>query len=133
MKHHGFDAENHPFITKEPDVILSQKKKRKAVTVTDKNLTEDVAETDNDSNENSFYFSEDEMNPELVESKRKKKKRAKRHDEDHDDTERSDGKGDTAATVLSPFEQIREHNIREKEEFMKRAGLIPHSEEINMG
>ena len=68
----------------------------------------------------------------MVESTQKKKKRAKRYDEDNDNTERNDAEGDTAANVLSPFEQIREQNIKEKEAFMKRAGLIPHSKEINM-
>ena len=62
MRHHGFDAANHPFNAKEPDVIQSKKKsKRNTVRAIDKNIIENITKTDNDPNENSFIFSDEEI------------------------------------------------------------------------
>ena len=125
MRHHGFDAANHPFETKEPEATIQKKRKRKDYP---RDIIEEHSDAENDLNDNSFNEGEEiEETPNL--------KRFRVGDDDYetlDIDEEVVTEGKKADAVLSPYELLREQNIKEKEEFFKKNGILPISEAGNL-
>ena len=125
MRHHGFDAANHPFETKELEATIQKKRKRKDYP---RDIIEEHSDAENDLNDNSFNEEQEiEETPNL--------KRFRVGDDDYetlDIDEEVVTEGKKADAVLSPYELLREQNIKEKEEFFKKNGILPISEAGNL-
>ena len=121
MNHHGFDAANHPFETEEPEATIQKKRKRKDYP---RDIIEENSDAENDLNDNSFNEGQ-----EIQESTNQKRFRVGDDDyETLDIDEEVVPEGKNTEAVLSPYELLRVQNIREKEEFLKKNGIMPISE-----
>lgn len=101
---HGYDANNHPFLQEEPEEPPAKRKNNRH------------------SNNNRLDKKSEEEGEEDVEDDL---------EEDEEDTEKEEeGENSVDLDAPTPYEQLRQNNIKERENLMRAAGVLPHSEVI---